>query len=82
MQKRLVENYGKKETESIRNRIKNMSHGELLTIYLHNDEIVKTIYGSGDGTEDLESLLNKTESDINFYLSKQSAKILNKRRRK
>lgn len=74
MQKRLIETFGKEPTEMIREQIKGMKNDELLSIYLHNDEIVQTIYGSDIDNEQIVALLTKTESDINYYLSKMKMK--------
>lgn len=69
MLKRVQEDYGKSQTKGLRDTIKNLSRAELLSLYLHNDDIVKTLYGSGDD-DNVEELLTKTESDINYFLTK------------
>lgn len=69
MQKRLIETFGKNETNQLREQIKGMTNQQLLSIYLHNDEIVQTIYGSDIDQDQIVALLTKTESDINYYLS-------------
>lgn len=67
MIKRTKQNYGISQTRTLIERLKGLTRAELLSIYLHNDEIVKTLYGSGK-TDNIEELISKTESDINFYL--------------
>ena len=70
MNKRLIETFGKNETSELREQIKKMNNHQLLSIYLHNDEIVKTIYGSDIDDDQIVALLTKTESDINYYLTR------------
>ena len=79
MNRRLIETYGENDSRMLREQISTITNAELLTIYLHNDEIVKTIYGSDITEEQVTALLTKTESDINFYLNRMKMKM--KRRR-
>lgn len=74
MNRRLIETYGENDSRMLREQISSMSNAELLTIYLHNDEIVRTIYGSEITEEQVTALLTKTESDINFYLNRMKMK--------
>lgn len=74
MNRRLIETYGENDSRMLREQLSTITNAELLTIYLHNDEIVKTIYGSDITEEQVTALLTKTESDINFYLNRMKMK--------
>lgn len=65
---RISKNYGDEGVELV-NKIKSLDKGQLLSLYLHNDDIVQDLYGSAliDG-EQIEQLATKSLSDINYYL--------------
>ena len=81
MQKRLIKTYGKNETEVIRDKIVNMKDAELLSLYLHNDDLIAEIYGSDVDESQIQGILNRIESNIDYFLTKTSAEKRNERQR-
>lgn len=74
MQRRLIETYGKTDTEHIRNKINNMKDSELLSLYLNNDNLIEEIYGSDIDHTQIQGILNRIDSNIDYYLTKTSAR--------
>lgn len=81
MKKRLIQTYGRKETEVIRDKIENMKDAELLSLYLHNDDLIAEIYGSDVDEEQIQAILNRIESNIDYFLTKTSVEKRNERQR-
>lgn len=82
MIKRVNENYGDEGKDIVKLLI-SLDKGQLLSIYLHNDDVVQELYGSDDIVgEQLEMLATKTMSDLNYYLkgfNKKKSKKKNKK---
>ena len=78
---RVNKNYGE-EGHELANKIKSLDKGQLLSIYLHNDDIVQDLYGSAliDG-EQIEQLASKSLSDINYYLKGYSGEKKGKKKK-
>ena len=84
MIKRVDENFGDEGNELVK-KINSLDKGQLLSLYLHNDNIVQTIYGSGDDMIEIEHLATKSLSDINYYLKGYDGvkkKRVNKKKKK
>ena len=84
MIKRVDENFGEEGNELVK-KINSLDKGQLLSLYLHNDNIVQTIYGSGDDMIEIEHLATKSLSDINYYLKGYDGvkkKRVNKKKKK
>lgn len=79
MKKRIKDTYGS-QGKNLINKIDSLKDSELLSLYLHNDNIIQDLYGSSEmTTDDIEHLATKTESDINYYLSKTKETIKGKK---
>lgn len=78
LNKRIKEIYGSSGKVLIE-QIKNIKDNQLLTLYLHNDDIIQNLYGSSEvSADELDNLVSKSSSDINFYLSKTKDTIKGK----
>ena len=60
LNKQLNRLYGN-QAKPIKNLIKSISDSDLMSLYIHNDEIIKDLYYSDS---DVDSFVDKTESDI------------------
>lgn len=61
------ENY--QGNQDLMDRINGMKDNQLLSIYLHNDDIIKDLWGSSEVTEqEEEQHANKLHSDLNYWL--------------
>ena len=58
--------YGE-DVKDIKKVIKNINDNDFMSLYIHNDEIIKEIYYSDN---DVADFINKTASDINVALKK------------
>ena len=58
--------YGE-QGKDIKKVIKNINDNDFMSLYIHNDEIIKEIYYSDN---DVADFINKTASDINVALKK------------
>lgn len=67
MIKRVREQYGGLGS-SLENTLKNISDGSLMSLYVHNDEIIQEIYYNDVNEDILVEQISKTESDINLAL--------------
>ena len=82
MIKRVNENYGD-EGKDIVKLLNSLDKGQLLSIYLHNDDVVQELYGSDDIVgEQIEMLATKTMSDLNYYLKGFNKKKSKKKKKK
>lgn len=79
---RVNKNYGEEGIE-LANKIESLDKGQLLSLYLHNDDIIQDLYGSAliDG-EQIEQLASKSLSDINYYLKGYSGEKKKKGKKK
>ena len=60
LNKQLNRLYGN-QAKPIKNLIKSVSDSDLMSLYIHNDEIIKDLYYTDS---DVDSFVDKTESDI------------------
>ena len=60
LNKQLNRLYGN-QSKPIKDLIKSLSDSDLMSLYIHNDEIIKDLYYSDS---DVDSFVDKTESDI------------------
>ena len=82
MIERVNTNYGE-EGKDIAKFLKSLDKGQLLSIYLHNDDVVQELYGSADIVgEQVEMLATKTMSDLNYYLKGFNKKKSKKKKKK
>lgn len=54
--------------ESIIEKLNSINDSQLLSVYVHNDDLIQEIYGSTISSDDVENLATKTLSDINRAL--------------
>ena len=54
--------------ESIIEKLNSINDSQLLSVYVHNDDLIQEIYGSTLSSDDVENLATKTLSDINRAL--------------
>lgn len=54
---------------SLMDKVNNMGDAELLSIYLHNDDVIKEFWDSDDsyGEDAMEQRVNKLHSDLNLW---------------
>lgn len=70
MSDRVLRNFGEDGKEIVK-RLKSLSDSQLLSIYIHNDDLIQDIYGSPEVVgESFDGLVSKTLSDINVAISK------------
>ena len=62
LNKHLNKLYGR-QSKKLKDLIKSVSDSDLMTIYIHNDEIIKQLYDS-ESDDSIDELVDKTESDI------------------
>lgn len=54
--------------EPIIEKLNSINDSQLLSVYVHNDDLIQEIYGSTLSSDDVENLATKTLSDINRAL--------------
>ena len=54
--------------DTIIEKLNSINDSQLLSVYVHNDDLIQEIYGSTLSSDDVENLATKTLSDINRAL--------------
>ena len=73
MLKRIDENYGNLGKD-LAEKITSLNDGELLSLYVNNDDIIMDLYGSDIGDDVIGELATKTLSNINIGLQNSRRK--------